>query len=106
MSPTHTLQTTQQQLEREKTTGKNWFDMPAIEVTPELKNDLRVLKMRSALDPAQHYKANDSKALPKYFQVRIHNYVYGMTECMITIEKVFRHFRKYRRRKKKIFFSI
>lgn len=38
-------------------------------MTPQLKNDLRLLQMRNALDPSHHYKANDSKKLPRYFQV-------------------------------------
>ncbi|XP_049886329.1 deoxynucleotidyltransferase terminal-interacting protein 2 [Pectinophora gossypiella] len=55
--------------EREKTKGPGWFNMPAPEVTEELKNDLQVLKMRSALDPKHFYKKNDMEVLPKYFQV-------------------------------------
>ncbi|XP_059632037.1 rRNA-processing protein fcf2 [Cornus florida] len=53
------------------TTGKNWFDMPAPTVTPELRKDLQLLKLRSAMDPKRHYKKSDtkSKTLPKYFQV-------------------------------------
>ncbi|CAA0842956.1 Fcf2 pre-rRNA processing protein [Striga hermonthica] len=53
------------------TTGKNWFDMPAQTMTPELKKDLQLLKLRGALDPKRHYKKGDSKSktLPKYFQV-------------------------------------
>lgn len=43
--------------------------MKAPQLTPQLKNDLRLLQMRSALDPAHHYKASDSKQLPRYFQV-------------------------------------
>ncbi|KAL5483725.1 hypothetical protein EMCRGX_G020133 [Ephydatia muelleri] len=50
-----------------KSTGKQWFDMAAPELTAELKNDLRALQLRNAIDPKQHYKANDE--LPKYFQV-------------------------------------
>ncbi|KDP28005.1 hypothetical protein JCGZ_19085 [Jatropha curcas] len=51
--------------------GKDWFDMPAPTMTPELKKDLQLLKLRNALDPKRHYKKGDSKtkALPKYFQV-------------------------------------
>lgn len=49
--------------------GPNWFNLPATEITEELKNDLEVLQMRSALDPKQFYKKNDLKVLPKYFQV-------------------------------------
>ncbi|KAL4276680.1 hypothetical protein AHAS_Ahas20G0231400 [Arachis hypogaea] len=53
------------------TAGKDWFDMPAQTITPELQTDLKLLKLRSALDPKRHYKKGDSnsKALPKYFQV-------------------------------------
>lgn len=57
------------QKEREKTKGKKWYGLPATEVTNEIKNDLEVLRMRSALDPKRFYKKNDLKVLPKYFQV-------------------------------------
>lgn len=39
------------------------------EMTPELKRDLQVLKMRHVLDPKRHYKKMDKKSEPKYFQV-------------------------------------
>ncbi|KAM3966551.1 LOW QUALITY PROTEIN: uncharacterized protein ACR2FA_012090 [Aphomia sociella] len=55
--------------QREKTKGPEWFNLPAPEITEELKNDLQVLKMRSALDPKHFYKKNDMEVLPKYFQV-------------------------------------
>ncbi|GFG28739.1 hypothetical protein Cfor_06018 [Coptotermes formosanus] len=55
--------------ERERTKGSNWFNMPATELTDELKNDLEILRMRSVLDPKHFYKKNDLKVLPKYFQV-------------------------------------
>ncbi|XP_065863944.1 rRNA-processing protein fcf2-like [Euphorbia lathyris] len=53
------------------TLGKDWFDMAAPTITPELKNDLQLLKLRNALDPKRHFKkgASKSKTLPKYFQV-------------------------------------
>ncbi|KAK9165844.1 hypothetical protein Scep_001035 [Stephania cephalantha] len=53
------------------TAGASWFDMPAQTITPELKNDLQILKLRSVIDPKRHYKKGDlkSKTLPKYFQV-------------------------------------
>ncbi|XP_076949699.1 rRNA-processing protein fcf2-like [Bidens hawaiensis] len=70
------------------TTGKNWyvdifvivlsffgdlyeFDMPAPTLTPELKKDLNLLKLRNVIDPKRHYKKGDSKlnTFPKYFQV-------------------------------------
>lgn len=57
------------QAEREKTTGDGWFNMRAPELTEELKNDLKALKMRSAMDPKRFYKKNDREGLPKYFQV-------------------------------------
>lgn len=57
------------QLEREKTKGGKWFNMPATEITDERKYDLSLLQMRKSLDPKRFYKANDLKTAPKYFQV-------------------------------------
>ena len=59
------------QAEREGTAGTGWFNMPAPELTQEMKNDLRVLQMRNVLDRSHHYKSSDWKKgkLPKYFQV-------------------------------------
>uniref|UniRef100_A0A7N0VB69 Fcf2 pre-rRNA processing C-terminal domain-containing protein n=1 Tax=Kalanchoe fedtschenkoi TaxID=63787 RepID=A0A7N0VB69_KALFE len=53
------------------TAGTNWFDMPAQTLTPELKKDLQLLKLRNVIDPKRHYKKGDTKLknLPKYFQV-------------------------------------
>ncbi|KAL2943590.1 rRNA-processing protein fcf2 [Bienertia sinuspersici] len=53
------------------TTGSSWFDMPAPVLTPELKQDLQLLKLRNVMDPKRHYKKSDtkSKTLPKYFQM-------------------------------------
>ncbi|XP_075072464.1 deoxynucleotidyltransferase terminal-interacting protein 2 isoform X2 [Mixophyes fleayi] len=59
----------QRREERNKTTGRGWFDMKAPEMTEELKNDLKALKMRSAMDPKHFYKKNDRDGFPKYFQV-------------------------------------
>ncbi|NXL55939.1 TDIF2 protein, partial [Chordeiles acutipennis] len=59
----------QRRAEREKTTGDGWFGMKAPEITSELKNDLKVLRMRASLDPKHFYKKNDRDGLPKYFQV-------------------------------------
>ncbi|NXX73976.1 TDIF2 protein, partial [Urocolius indicus] len=59
----------QRRAEREKTTGDGWFGMKAPEITSDLKNDLKVLKMRASLDPKHFYKKNDRDGLPKYFQV-------------------------------------
>lgn len=59
----------QRKAERDKTTGQGWFDMKAPEMTEELKNDLKALKMRSAMDPKRFYKKDDREGFPKYFQV-------------------------------------
>ncbi|KAJ9577547.1 hypothetical protein L9F63_005920, partial [Diploptera punctata] len=55
--------------ERERTKGSKWYDMPATEMTDEIKHDLEVIQMRSVLDPKHFYKKNELKVLPKYFQV-------------------------------------
>lgn len=43
--------------------------MKAPELTDELKNDLKALKMRASMDPKRFYKKNDRDGFPKYFQV-------------------------------------
>ncbi|KAL1923922.1 uncharacterized protein VTP21DRAFT_6957 [Calcarisporiella thermophila] len=53
---------------RDSTAGAGWFDMPKPELTPELKRELQVLKLRNVLDPKRHYKKAD-KTSPAYFQV-------------------------------------
>lgn len=56
--------------EKSQTKGPEWYNLPATTLTPEVENDLKVIQMRSALDPKHFYKKNDLKtALPKYFQV-------------------------------------
>ncbi|XP_046830456.1 deoxynucleotidyltransferase terminal-interacting protein 2 isoform X1 [Vespa crabro] len=55
--------------EREKTKGRDWFNLPATELTDEIKHDLEIIQMRSVLDPKHFYKKNDLKVLPKYFQI-------------------------------------
>ncbi|KAI4200663.1 MAG: hypothetical protein LQ350_003804 [Teloschistes chrysophthalmus] len=49
--------------------GPEWFHFPKTKLTPELKRDLQILKMRSIWDPKRHYK-NDSrkKVIPRYSQ--------------------------------------
>lgn len=42
---------------RGQTAGAGWFDMPAPELTRELRNDLRVLRQRQHLDPKRFYKS-------------------------------------------------
>lgn len=44
--------------------------MPRTELTPSLKRDLQLLKMRNVLDPHRHYKKDNSKQLaPEFSQV-------------------------------------
>ena len=54
--------------QREETAGPNWYNLPKTEVTPELKKDFQLMKMRDILDPHRHYKKSDS-TLPRYFQM-------------------------------------
>jgi len=51
------------------TKGAAWFNMAKAEVTKEKKNDLDVLKLRSAMEGIHHYKRNNMTHTPKYFQV-------------------------------------
>lgn len=43
--------------------------MPKPELTPEIKRDLQIIKMRNVLNPKRFYKKDNSKDLPKYFQI-------------------------------------
>jgi len=83
------------QMQADRSAGKQWFDLPATTITPELKNDLRILKMRGALDPSRHYKKNDTKELPKYFQVKpLHGNrnVMFVLKCLLNFSKQFNLF--------------
>lgn len=55
--------------QREAGAGAGWFNMKSPRMTPEIKHDLEVLRMRSVLDPKHFFKKNDMKALPKHFQI-------------------------------------
>ncbi|KAF2750291.1 Fcf2-domain-containing protein, partial [Sporormia fimetaria CBS 119925] len=60
----------QKLVEKQETAGANWFNMPKTDLTPELRRDLQLLKMRSVLDPKRHYKKMDSKSdVPAFSQV-------------------------------------
>lgn len=50
------------------TAGPAWFNLPKPEMTPELEKDIRLIRMRQALDPKRHYK-NGPILTSKYFQV-------------------------------------
>ncbi|RPA86451.1 Fcf2-domain-containing protein [Ascobolus immersus RN42] len=54
---------------KELTAGSNWFDMPRTDLTPELKRDLQILKMRAVIDPKRFYKKDKQAGFPKYSQV-------------------------------------
>lgn len=66
------------QKERQKTAGNGWFGMKAPELTDELKNDLKALKMRASMDPKRFYKKNDRDGFPKYFQVYKQYWLYSV----------------------------
>ncbi|KIN06174.1 hypothetical protein OIDMADRAFT_24507 [Oidiodendron maius Zn] len=55
---------------KKATAGSKWYDLPATVVTPELKRDLQLLRMRSVLDPKRHYKKESSRPeIPEFSQV-------------------------------------
>lgn len=56
--------------EKKATAGSDWFNLPRTDVTPELKRELQILRMRDVLDPKRHYKKESSRAIiPEYSQV-------------------------------------
>ena len=46
-----------------------WGHMKKVELTDEVKADLRALKLRNQLFADRFYKTSDSKKLPEYFQI-------------------------------------
>ncbi|KAL9587554.1 MAG: hypothetical protein Q9212_000131 [Teloschistes hypoglaucus] len=55
--------------ERKTSAGPEWFYLPRTKLTPELKRNLQILKMRSIWDPKRHYKNDSRKDLvPQYSQ--------------------------------------
>ncbi len=50
------------------TAGPAWYNLPKPEMTPELEKDLKLIRMRSALDPKRHYK-NGPLLTSQYFHV-------------------------------------
>ncbi|KAI1426693.1 Fcf2 pre-rRNA processing-domain-containing protein [Xylaria sp. FL1777] len=49
--------------------GPQWFNLPATDLTPELRRDLQLLKMRDILDPKRHYKKDTTRAIPEFSQI-------------------------------------
>jgi len=61
--------TKERKKQAQETAGPGWYNLPKTELTDEVKRDLQVLKMRKVLNTKQHYKREDSKAIPKFFQM-------------------------------------
>lgn len=57
--------------EKKATAGADWYNLPRTVLTPELKRDLQLLRMRSTLDPKRFYKKENAKKnqVPEYSQV-------------------------------------
>ncbi|TGJ84400.1 hypothetical protein E0Z10_g4357 [Xylaria hypoxylon] len=49
--------------------GPQWFNLPATDLTPQLRRDLQLLKMRDVLDPKRHYKKDANRAIPEFSQI-------------------------------------
>ncbi|KAF2095300.1 rRNA-processing protein FCF2 [Rhizodiscina lignyota] len=55
---------------KKATAGPEWFNLPKTDLTPELKRDLQLIKMRNVLDPHRHYKKDNGKfRAPEFSQV-------------------------------------
>ncbi|CAG9464654.1 unnamed protein product [Pedinophyceae sp. YPF-701] len=51
------------------TAGAKWFDLPATQIDEEAKRELRLLRLRGAMDPKRFYRSMDATKFPTYFQV-------------------------------------
>ncbi|KAI5481283.1 rRNA processing protein Fcf2 [Pseudohyphozyma bogoriensis] len=54
-----------------RTAGPKWFDMPAPDMTPELKREIQAMRLRNSLDPKRFYRggAKEDKKMPEFFSV-------------------------------------
>ncbi|VDM94029.1 unnamed protein product [Onchocerca ochengi] len=59
----------QRKMDRERTKGDAWYNLPAGEMTEKRERDLKIIQMRESLDSKAHYRKNDRSVLPKYFQI-------------------------------------
>jgi len=56
-------------MEISQTTGDGWFGMKKNVLTPELKDELNLIKLRGFINPKTFAKKPDWKELPEYFQI-------------------------------------
>lgn len=54
---------------KKSTTGKAWGSMDKVELTDELKRDLKTIKFRNQIFPKRFYKNADQDTLPTFFQI-------------------------------------
>ncbi|KAI1808485.1 Fcf2-domain-containing protein [Daldinia bambusicola] len=47
--------------------GPSWFNLPRTDLTPELKKDLQLLRMRDVLDSKRFYRKDNTRALVPQF---------------------------------------
>ncbi|KAI1777665.1 Fcf2-domain-containing protein [Hypoxylon cercidicola] len=47
--------------------GPSWYNLPKTDLTPQLKKDLQLLRMRDVLDPKRFYRKDNSRALVPEF---------------------------------------
>ena len=59
----------ERQKQRELDAGKAWGSMPKVELTEQLRNDLKAIQFRNQIFAKKFYKKNDSEKLPQYFQI-------------------------------------
>jgi hypothetical protein len=62
---------------KDTSAGPDWFHMPAIEMTDEVKKDLHIIKNRGVLDPKRHYRKEKLGVSPF---VQIGTVIQGPTE--------------------------
>ena len=56
-------------MEEGESTGAKWFNMKKKTLTPELKDELNIIKLRGMINPKVFSKKPDWDGLPEYFQI-------------------------------------
>jgi len=79
----------QRRMEKEKTAGKDWFDMPrrpTASLSNEEKRELQAMRLGNVMDPKKFMRGEtkrDNKKLPEFFQVRFNTLLSFITRLTL-----------------------
>ncbi|EER18353.1 conserved hypothetical protein [Perkinsus marinus ATCC 50983] len=71
-APDAVLAVAEKEAKREKDARLGgWFGLPRQQLTPQMRNELRILKLKPYMDPMKFMERLDSKKLPTHFHIGV-----------------------------------